>query len=158
MAPFRTAAFVRPEPDPPIPAYLHSEVDRREGGLDVRLEALLSTEAMRRRGEQAQRIVATNFRHIYWTFAQMLAHHASGGCDMKPGDLFASGTVSGPGDEAKACLMEANERGTRPISLPGGERRLWLEDGDEVVIRGRAKRQGFVSIGFGPCDGRVIGA
>ena len=158
MAPFRTAAFARPEADPPVPAYLQSEADRREGGLEVQLEALLSTEAMRRRGDPPQRIVATNFRHIYWTLAQMLAHHASGGCDMNPGDLFASGTVSGPEDEAKACLMEANERGTRAISLPAGESRLWLEDGDEVLIRGRAVREGFVSIGFGPCDGRVVAA
>jgi fumarylacetoacetase len=158
MAPFHTTAFVRPEADPPIPAYLRSEADRRAGGLDVRLEALLSTEAMRRRGDPPQRIVATNFRYIYWTLAQMLAHHASGGCDMNPGDLFASGTVSGPEDEAKACLMEANERGTRALALPGGESRLWLEDGDEVQIRGRAEREGFVPIGFGPCDGRVAAA
>jgi fumarylacetoacetase len=158
MAPFRTAGFVRPQSDPPIPAYLSSDADRREGGLDVHLEAFLSSEAMRRRGDAPQRIVATNFRHIYWTLAQMLAHHASGGCDMNPGDLFASGTVSGPEDEAKACLMEANERGTRAISLPGGESRLWLDDGDEVLIRGRAIRDGFVSIGFGPCDGRVAEA
>ncbi|HEY5411417.1 MAG TPA: fumarylacetoacetase, partial [Caulobacteraceae bacterium] len=158
MAPFRTAAFVRPEADPPVPAYLQLQADRSEGGLAVRLEALLATEAMRRRGDAPQRIVATNFRHIYWTLAQMLAHHASGGCDMSPGDLFASGTVSGPEDEAKACLMEANERGTRALSLPGGESRLWLEDGDEVLIRGRAEREGFVSIGFGPCDGRVAAA
>ncbi len=88
----------------------------------------------------------------------MLAHHASNGCDLRPGDLFASGTVSGPENEAKACLMEANERGTRALSLPGGETRLWLEDGDEVQIRGRAEREGFVSIGFGACDGRVVPA
>lgn len=158
MAPFRAPAFARPEADPPIPPYLRSEADSREGGLDIRLEALLSTPAMRRRGDPPQRIVATNFRYIYWTLAQMLAHHASGGCDMNPGDLFASGTVSGPQDEAKACLMEANERGTRALPLPGGESRLWLEDGDEVMIRGRAERDGFVSIGFGPCDGRVVSA
>ncbi len=158
MAPFRTAAFARPEGDPPIPGYLFDEADRQEGGLEVRMEAFLSTEAMRWRGDEPQRIVATNFRYIYWTLAQMLAHHASGGCDMRPGDLFASGTVSGPEDEAKACLMEANERGTRALPLPGGESRLWLEDGDEVRIRGRAERQGFVPIGFGPCDGRVMAA
>ncbi len=156
MAPFRTTAFARSADDPPIPAYLNAESDRRDGGLDVRLETFLSTEAMRARGEPAQRIVATNFRYIYWTLAQMLAHHASAGCDMRPGDLFASGTVSGPEDGAKACLMEANERGTRALSLPGGESRLWLEDGDEVRIRGRAEREGFVPIGFGACDGRVI--
>ena len=158
MAPFRTAAFVRPEADPPIPAYLDDASDRRQGGLEVSLEAFLSTESMRGRGEEPQRIVATNFRYIYWTLAQMLAHHASGGCDMRPGDLFASGTVSGPEDEAKACLMEANERGARALSLPHGESRLWLQDGDEVRIRGRAEREGFVSIGFGACDGRVIAA
>jgi len=158
MAPFRTAAFVRPDADPPIPAYLQSKIDRLEGGLDIQLEARLSTSAMRSRGDQPQRIVATNFRYIYWTLAQMLAHHASNGCDMHPGDLFASGTVSGPEDEAKACLMEANERGTRAISLPQGESRLWLEDGDEIMIRGRAVRKGFVPIGFGACDGRIAAA
>lgn len=158
MAPFRVAAFNRPETDPPIPAYLLDEADRREGGLDVRLEVLLSTAAMRQRGDAPARIVASNFRNIYWTMAQMLAHHASNGCDLRPGDLFASGTVSGPEDEAKACLMEANERGSRPLALPGGETRLWLEDGDEVQMRGRAVRDGFVPIGFGPCDGRVAAA
>jgi fumarylacetoacetase len=158
LAPFRTAGFVRPDADPAIPAYLMDEADRREGGLDVRLEAYISTEATRRRGEPARRIVASNFRHIYWTLGQMLAHHASNGCDLNPGDLFASGTVSGPEDEAKACLMEANERGTRALQLPAGESRLWLEDGDEISLRGRAEREGFVSIGFGPCDGRVIAA
>ncbi len=158
MAPFRTAAFGRPESDPSIPAYLTDEADRREGGLDVRLEVFLSTEAMRRRRDPPQRIVASNFRNIYWTLAQMLTHHASNGCDLHPGDLFASGTVSGPEDEAKACLMEANERGSRALPLPDGETRLWLEDGDEVRIRGKAMKDGFVSIGFGPCDGRVIPA
>jgi fumarylacetoacetase len=158
MAPFRAPAFERPASDPPIPAHLLDEADRRQGGLDVRLEVFLCTEAMRRRGDPPRRIVASNFRDIYWTLAQMLAHHASNGCDLRPGDLFASGTVSGPEDEAKACLMEANERGTRAIPLPGGETRLWLEDGDEVRMRGRAERDGFVSIGFGPCDGRVVAA
>ena len=158
MAPFRTAAFDRPAADPEVPAYLDSEAIRRDGGLDVRLEAFLTTQAMRRRGDGPQRIVATNFRHIYWTLAQMLTHHASNGCDLRPGDLFASGTVSGPEDAAKACLMEANERGTRPLALPGGESRLWLEDGDELQIRGRAERDGFVGIGFGACDGRIVAA
>ncbi len=158
MVPFRTAAFARPESDPPIPAYLMDASDRREGGLDVGLEVFLTTDAMRRRQEPPQRIVASNFRDIYWTLGQMLTHHASNGCDLRPGDLFASGTVSGPEDEAKACLMEANERGTRPLALAGGETRLWLEDGDEVQFRGRPAREGFVPIGFGPCDGRVIPA
>ena len=158
MAPFRTQAFGHPAENPPIPAHLLDQADQTSGGLEVQMEALISTAAARGRGEPPQRIVATNFRYIYWTLAQMLAHHASNGCDLRPGDLFASGTVSGPEDEAKACLMEANERGTRALSLARGETRLWLEDGDEVLIRGRAQRDGYVSIGFGPCNGRVTPA
>ena len=155
MAPFRTAAFAHPPENPPIPAHLLDGADQASGGLDLQLEALISTPASRGRGEAPQRIVASNFRYIYWTLAQMLAHHASNGCDLRPGDLFASGTVSGPEDEAKACLMEANERGQRTLSFPNGETRMWLEDGDEIQLRGRAVREGFVPIGFGPCDGRV---
>ena len=157
MAPFRTAAFAHPAENPPIPAHLLDDADQRTGGLEVQMEAWLSTPAMRRQGQPALRIVATNFRNIYWTLAQMLAHHASGGCDLRPGDLFASGTVSGPEDEAKACLMEANGRGTHALPLANGEIRMWLEDGDEVRIRGRAVRDGFTPIGFGACDGRVVG-
>jgi fumarylacetoacetase len=158
MAPFHTPAFTHPSENPPIPAHLLDSADQKGGGLEVRLEAFFSSAAARGRGEAPQRIVATNFRYIYWTLAQMLAHHASNGCDLNPGDLFASGTVSGPEDEAKACLMEANERGARTLAFANGETRKWLEDGDEIRIRGRAERQGFVSIGFGPCDGRVVAA
>jgi fumarylacetoacetase len=158
MAPFRTTAFTHPPENPPIPTHLLDAADQNAGGLEVQMEALISTAAARSRGEAPQRIVATNFRYIYWTLAQMLAHHASNGCDLRPGDLFASGTVSGPEDEAKACLMEANERGQRTLTLPNGERRKWLEDGDEILIRGRASRDGFVSIGFGACNGRVVPA
>ena len=158
MAPFRTAAFTHPAENPPIPAHLLDTADQAAGGLQVQMEALISTAAARSRGEAPQRIVATNFRYIYWTLAQMLAHHASNGCDLRPGDLFASGTVSGPEDEAKACLMEANERGARTLTFPNGETRKWLEDGDEILIRGRASREGFASIGFGACDGRVVAA
>ena len=155
MAPFRTAAFVHPAENPPIPSHLLDGADQRAGGLEVQMEAWLSTRAMREHRQPPLRIVATNFRNIYWTLAQMLTHHASGGCDLRPGDLFASGTVSGPEDEAKACLMEANGRGTHALPLANGETRMWLEDGDEVQIRGRAVRDGFVPIGFGHCDGRV---
>jgi fumarylacetoacetase len=95
---------------------------------------------------------------MYWTLAQMLAHHTSNGCNMETGDLFASGTTSGLEPDAKACLAEINRRETHSIELAGGERRMWLEDGDELKIRGRARREGFVSIGFGACDGRVAPA
>jgi fumarylacetoacetase len=95
---------------------------------------------------------------MYWTLAQMLAHHTSNGCNLASGDLLASGTTSGPDPDAKACLAEINQRGTRPLELPTGERRLWLEDGDSLQIRGRAAREGYVSIGFGPCDGVITPA
>jgi fumarylacetoacetase len=110
---------------------------------------------MRRAGLPPARFVHTSFRHLYWTFAQMLAHHTSNGCNLQPGDLIASGTVSGPEPEGRACLAEINQRGTKPLELPGGATRLWLEDGDELTIRGRAVREGCVSIGFGECAGRV---
>jgi fumarylacetoacetase len=110
---------------------------------------------MKAGGLPAARIVRTNLRHLYWTFAQMLAQQTSNGCNVQPGDLIASGTVSGPEPEGRACLAEINQRGTQAIELPGGFKRLWLEEGDEVTFRGRAVREGYVSIGFGECTGRV---
>jgi fumarylacetoacetase len=159
MAPFRTAAFARPAGDPaPLP-YLTDPTDQDEGGMDLGLDAFILTAHMRERGEAPARLTATNFRHMYWTFAQMLTHHASNGCALRPGDLIASGTTSGPTDEARACLSELNldlsTRSRRPVALPNGESRLWLEDGDEVIFRARAERRGFVPIGFGECRGRV---
>jgi fumarylacetoacetase len=92
---------------------------------------------------------------MYWTLAQMVTHHASNGCNLRPGDLLASGTVSGPTPESRGCLLERTWRGTQPLELPTGEKRSFLEDGDEVIIRGRCERAGFRSIGFGECRGRV---
>ena len=86
-----------------------------------------------------------------WTFAQMIAHHTSNGCNLRPGDLLGSGTTSGPTDASRACLAEITERGKSPLTLPNGQRRAWLDDGDEVIFRGRANRDGYVSIGFGEC-------
>ena len=102
-------------------------------------------------------ITRTNFLHVYWTFAQMLTHQTSGGCNLEPGDLLASGTVSGPTDESAACLLEITA-GTLPIVLPNGEERCWLEDGDMFVITGRATRDGFVGLGFGTCGATVLPA
>jgi fumarylacetoacetase len=155
MAPFRTAACPRPAGDPaPLP-YLHSASDQASGGLDLTLDAYLLTPRMRREGAALARIVRTNFIHMYWTFAQMLTHHMSNGCNLRPGDLLGSGTASGPLDENRACLAEITDRGTRPLTLPNGETRVWLEDGDEVIFRARAERDGFVSVGFGECRGRI---
>jgi fumarylacetoacetase len=155
LAPFRAPAFPRPQGDPsPLP-YLYSEADQAEGGIDIDLDAYLLTPRMRREAAKPARICRTNFIHMYWTVAQMLTHHMSNGCNMCAADLFGSGTTSGPLDENRACLSEITSRGTKSFTLPNGENRTWLEDGDEVIFRGRATRDGFRSIGFGECRARV---
>jgi fumarylacetoacetase len=124
--------------------------------LNIEMSVYLQTEKMRREQQGPERIVLTNFAEIYWTFAQMLAHHASNGCNLEAGDLLASGTVSGSAEDAKACMAEINGRGETPLHLKNGETRAWLEDGDEVLFRAVAKSPGYVSIGFGSCDGRIV--
>jgi fumarylacetoacetase len=157
LAPFRTAAFSRPEGDPaPLP-YLHSEENDREGGIDLTLEVLLSTTKMREMGAQSQLLSQGSFRDMYWTVAQMIAHHSSNGCNLRPGDLLASGTVSGSTRESRGSMLELAWRGTEPIKLPSGETRCFLEDGDEVILRGSCERPGFARIGFGECRGRIVG-
>jgi fumarylacetoacetase len=158
LAPFRVPLPDRQPGVPPTPRHLDSSENRQQGGLNIELTAYLQTAGMRSENVPPVRIVRTNFKHMYWTLAQMLAHHASNGCNLRAGDLFASGTTSAPGPEAKACLAEINQRGTCPLELPTGERRLWLEDGDSLQIRGRALREGHVSIGFGSCDGLITPA
>ena len=111
---------------------------------------------MRRAGATPVRVSSANFREMYWTPAQLITHHASNGCNLRPGDLLASGTVSGPTEDSLGCLLELTARGTRPLTLPGGETRRFLEDGDEVILRGTCRREGAVPIGFGECRGRVI--
>jgi len=158
LAPFRAPAFARPADDPrPLP-YLADEENDARGGIDLRLEVLLSTKAMRERGLPPFPVSRSSLRDLYWTLAQMVAHHASNGCNLRPGDLIASGTVSGEAKEARGCLLERTWRGAEPIALPGGEERRFLEDGDEVILRGHCEREGFARIGFGECRGVVIGA
>lgn len=154
MSPFRAPAHARDPGEEPL-AYLSAEQDRAEGGVDLAMEAWLLTPRMREAGTAPERITATNFTNCYWTFAQMVAHHASNGCNLQPGDLLGSGTMSGPSDDSRACIAELTGRGIRPLRLPGGETRAWLEDGDEVIFRARAGREGFVSIGLGECRGRI---
>jgi fumarylacetoacetase len=155
LAPFRGKAFTRPEGDPrPLP-YLWHEENEAHGGIDVHLEVQLSTRAMRERGLPPFPVSRSNLRDLYWTLAQMAAHHASNGCNLRPGDLIASGTVSGEAKEARGCLLERTWRGTEPIALPGGEERRFLEDGDEVILRGHCEREGFARIGLGECRGEV---
>jgi fumarylacetoacetase len=154
LAPFRTGASTRPAQDPAPLGYLASEQDMREGAIDLTVEVYLRSARM---GE-AIRVSRSNLRQLYWTPAQLVTHHASNGCNLQPGDLLGSGTVSGPEDEARGCLLEITRNGREPISLPTGERRGFLEDGDEITFRGYCERPGFVSIGLGECSGTITGS
>jgi fumarylacetoacetase len=158
LAPFRTAAFARPAGDPaPLP-HLDDPDDRAHGGLDITMEAYLCTETMRRAGTEPQRISQTSFAQLYWTVAQMIAHHTSNGCNLAVGDLMGSGTVSGPDKTSWGSLLELTARGREPIALPGGEQRGFIEDGDEIIFRGFCEKGGFARIGFGECRGVVLPA
>jgi fumarylacetoacetase len=155
LAPFRVEAYERPDDDPePLP-HLRSDDDQARGGFDLRLEVLIASAAMRREGLPPLGVSRSNLRDIYWTLAQMVTHHSSNGCNIRPGDLIASGTVSGPEPENRGCLLERTWRGEEPLELPTGEKRAFLEDGDEVILRGHCEREGFARIGFGECRGIV---
>lgn len=158
LAPFRIAHQPRRADDPPLLPYLHDPGDATHGGLDIVLEVTLSTEQMRARAMPAQLIARSNTRHLYWSVAQMLAHHSSNGCNLRAGDLLGTGTISGPGTDSRGSLLETTQAGRAPITLPCGGQRRFLEDGDEVVLRARAERAGFATIGFGECRGRVLPA
>lgn len=152
LAPFRAPAFPRPEGDPPPLPYLDDERDQASGGVDLTLEVWLKTARM----TDPVRVSQGNFRDMYWTIAQMLTHHASNGCNLRPGDLIGSGTVSGREKSERGCLLELTWRGAETLNL-GGELRKFLEDGDEVILRGYCQREGARRIGFGECRGTVIG-
>jgi fumarylacetoacetase len=158
LAPFRAGAFERPEGDPaPLP-HLDSPGNREAGGIDVTLEVRLLSAAMKAQGLSPARLSRASFASMYWTIAQLVAHHSSNGCNLRPGDLLASGTVSGPTYDSRGCLLELTRRGADPIELPSGEKRRFLEDGDEVILRGWCERDGFARIGFGECRGTIVGA
>jgi len=158
LAPFRTAAFERAKGDPaPLP-YLFSQGDRDQGGLDLWLEVSLLSARMREADMDPVVLGRSNFRDMYWTMAQMLTHHASNGCNLRAGDLLASGTVSGADKSARGCLLELTLRGKDPVTLPTGEQRKFLEDGDEVILHGFCERDGFRRIGLGSCRGIILPA
>ena len=155
LAPFRGPAPSRPEGDPaPLP-YLDSGRHQQTGGIDIAIETWFSTAKMRADGAAPIKLAGSNLRNLYWTPSQLLTHHASNGCNMRAGDLFASGTVSGPTPDSRGCLLELTWRGTQPIALPNGETRRFLEDGDEVILRGYASRPGSPRVGLGECRGIV---
>ncbi len=156
LEPFRTAAYARPEGDPaPLP-HLDDPDDRSRGGFDITLEVWLSSQQMRERGMDDMRLSRGSFRDMYWTLAQMLAHHTSNGCNMQAGDLIASGTVSGEEKDSRGSMLELTWRGTEPITLSTGEERRFLGNGDEVILRGYCEREGYARIGFGDCRGIVV--
>jgi fumarylacetoacetase len=156
LEPFRVPAFIRPAGDPdPLP-YLDTARNRERGGFDIRLEVAISTEQMRSAGIAPFILSRNSLRHLYWTPAQLLTHHTSNGCNLRPGDLIATGTVSGPTRESRGCLLELAWRGTQPITLPTGETRSFLEDGDEVIFRGWCEKEGWTRIGLGECRGLVV--
>ena len=158
LAPFRCAAFVRPAGDPPPLPYLASPTNDTDGGIDVTVEVLLRSAEMRRAGIAGVRVSRGSFREMYWTLAQMVTHQTSNGCNLRTGDLLASGTISGAEPGTEGCLLEMTQQGRRRIALPSGETRAFLEDGDEVIMRAFCERAGYARIGFGECAGTVMPA
>jgi fumarylacetoacetase len=156
LAPYRVPAATRPESDPAPLAYLAS-TDSTPGGIDVTLEVFLQSAKMREADIAPIQMSEGNLRDLYWTPAQLLTHHASGGCNLRPGDLLATGTISGLEEGSEGCLLEMKHRG-EPVKLPTGETRTFLEDGDQVIFRGYCKAPGLPRIGFGACTGKIIAA
>lgn len=160
LAPFACAPSPRASGDPEPLEYLRDERDRLSGSFDVELEVLLQSAEMAKRGISPVTLSKSRaFRDLYWTFAQMIAHHSSNGCTLEAGDLIASGTVSGIGQHERGCMLEltwdASTRSRTAIDLPTGEKRRFLADGDTVILRGRCSKPGFTSIGFGECRGTI---
>lgn len=165
LEPFRVPGPERDPSDPKPLAYLRSE---EPWGLDITVEVAIATAAMREKGLSPARVSRGNFRHMYWTVAQMLTHHASNGCNLMPGDLLGSGTISGPEKDSRGCLLELTWNGNdpetkkprprTPVQLPGDESRTFLQDGDEVVMTAYCERKGYRRIGFGECRGIVTPA
>lgn len=156
LAPFRRA-FQRPTGDPQTLSYLDSHSNRSSGAIDVQLEVVLQTARMAQTGYAGDVISRSNFADAaYWTVAQLVAHHTVNGCALRAGDLFGSGTLSGPTRSQSGSMLELTVAGTQPIALSNGECRGFLEDGDTVVLRGYCQREGARRIGFGECRGTVL--
>ena len=158
LAPFRVPAFERDADDPQPLDYLNGEQNQKSGGFDIKLEVYLQTEKMRAENIEPFLLSRSNMKDLYWTIGQMLTHHASNGCNLQTGDLMATGTVSGREKNERGCLLELTWRGKEPIEFPNGEQRRFLEDGDEIIMKGFCEREGFRRIGFGECRGKILPA
>jgi fumarylacetoacetase len=157
LAPFR-APFVRPAAEPAPLAYLDGPALRARGAIDVQLEVWLETARMRAAGIAPQRLSHSRLRESWWTISQMLAHHSLNGCNLNAGDLLGTGTQSGPAAEEAGSLLELTAGGQKVLSLPQGEQRTFLEDGDSVSLRGWCERDGYARIGFGTAQATVLPA
>lgn len=156
LQPFRVPAYPRPSEDPqPLP-YLSDPSCAQTSGIDITFEVFLATASMREDSLSPVLLSRGNLRDLYWSFAQMIAHHTSNGCNLVEGDLLASGTVSGPHEGSEGSLLEITRRGTSPVHLPNGEVRTFLEDGDEVVLKGYCEKIGFPRISLGECRGTIL--
>lgn len=157
LLPYRTS-WTRDQADPQPLAYLESAKNRDQGSIDIKLEVLLETDTMREQGEQPAQLSKSSFKHSYWTVAQMVAHHTVNGCNLKPGDFFGSGTQSGPNHEEAGSLLELSRGGKESITLPNGETRTFLLDGDNVIMKGFCHKEGFARIGFGEVSSKILPA
>lgn len=157
LAPYR-CEWQKPAEDPKTLAYLDDPDNRREGSLDIKIEAWLESETMRAKGQPPSRLSHTSFRHSYWNISQMLAHHTVGGCNMMPGDLFGTGTQSGPTRSEAGALIELTAGGKEPVTLANGETRAFLADGDTVILKAWCEKPGHARIGFGESRGTVLPA
>jgi fumarylacetoacetase len=156
LAPFRIPQPPRPAGGPQPLAYLLDATDQQTGALDIELEVLLLTEGMKEAGHAPQRLALSNAQHMYWTVAQMVAHHSVNGCKLQPGDLLGTGTLSGPQPDQLGSLLEITQGGKQTLTLSNGETRTFLQDGDEIILRARCSRPGLPSIGFGECRGKLL--
>jgi fumarylacetoacetase len=156
LEPYRTPAFFRPPSDPQPLHYLSSEKNKNEGGIDLTIEVYIRSMLMREGHLRPSRLSAASLADMYWTPAQMLTHHTSNGCNMQTGDLFASGTVSGPEAGSQGCLLELTRRGAEAVKLPTEEERRFLHDGDEIIMKAFLQREGAARIGLGECAGLIV--
>lgn len=156
LLPYRSPWDRKPEDPQPL-EYINSTANRERGAIDIKMEVLIETEKMRTTGCKPVVLSTTSFQHAYWSVAQMVAHHTINGCELRPGDLFGSGTQSGPREEEAGSLLELTKGGKQSIRV-GDETRTFLEDGDSVILRGWCQRQGAVRIGFGESRGTLLAA